>query len=230
MNQIRNYIEAMFSGLPKTREVVEMKLTMLENMEEKFEELLKEGKNENEAVGMVLADFGSMEELKAELGISDISEVVTIASSPIQENTSLKEEFYAFKKKFGIAIAIAVGFFILAPAMYLLFETIFGNNSPIAIFAFFLSIACGAGICIYFGTQNDKYKELLHIKENGREEDDAGISTLVASIGFPIATIAYLSMGFFWDLWHPGWIIFPITAMIVGISKSIFVYKKGNKH
>lgn len=226
MNQIRNYIEAMFSGLPKNREIVEMKLTMLENMEEKFQALLKEGKNENEAVGIVLADFGSMEELKEELGIPDVSHENTSFEPKMQENLALKEEFLTFKKKFGVAIAVAVGLFILAPAMYILLETLIGDNSPIAIFAFFLLIACGAGICIYFGIQDDKYKELLQIKEPKAENDETGIVALVASIGFPIATIIYLCLGFFRNLWHPGWIIFPATAMIVGITHSIVDYKK----
>lgn len=37
MDQIRNYIDAMFSSLPKTREIIEIKLNMLENMEEKIQ-------------------------------------------------------------------------------------------------------------------------------------------------------------------------------------------------
>lgn len=226
MNQIRNYIEAMFSGLPKTREVVEMKLTMLENMEEKFQELLKEGKNENEAIGIVLSDFGSMEELKEELGISDSLPKNTTSAPPIQENTALKEEFFAFKKKFGIAIAVAVGLFILAPAILIFFETSLGVNSSLPFLAFFLLIACGVSICIYFGIQDNKYKQLLQINEHVKMNDEENVSSLVASIGFPIATIVYLCMGFFWNLWHPGWIIFPATAMLVAISKSIINYKK----
>jgi len=228
MNQIRNYIDAMFSGLPKTREVVEMKLTILENMEEKFQELLNEGKNENEAVGIVLADFGSMEELKEELGISDDSLENTTLDPQVQKNSALKEEYFSFKKKFGIAIAFAVVLFILSPAIYILLETSLGDNSPIAVFTLLLLIACGVGICIYFGIQNDKYKELLQIKVQATENNESGIVALIASIGFPIATITYLFIGFFLNLWHPGWLIFPATAIIIGISKSFANYNKNN--
>lgn len=216
----------MFSSLPKTREVVEMKLNMLENMEEKFQELLKEGKNENEAVGIVLADFGSIEELKQELGISGDTPENQVSEQQNVQNDALHAEFFAFKKKFGIAIAVAVGLFIFAPAMYVIFESLYGESSKLALGCFFFLIACGVGICIYFGIQNDKYKELLHIKEDDHK-DRKGISGLIASIVFPLATIIFLCLGFFGDLWHPGWIVFPIAGMLVGISDSIFHYKNG---
>ncbi len=225
MNQIKNYIEAMFSGLPKTQNVVEMKLTMLENMQEKFEALLNEGRNENEALGIVFSDFGNIEELKEELGI--IGEApYNAAAAETTEDAALKEEFYAFKKKFGIAIAIAVTFFILSPPLYLLVES--SVNDTMAIFSFFLAIACGTGICIYFGIQDEKYKQLLRIGNAPPTAAESPITSLISAIVFPLATIVYLIMGFLWNLWHPGWIVFLAAAMLVGISKAIAAFK-GNK-
>ncbi|MDD2568322.1 MAG: permease prefix domain 1-containing protein [Clostridia bacterium] len=71
MDKLTNYIENVFASLPKTKEVVEMKLNMLEHMQDKYNALLVQGKNENEAFGIVVAGFGSIEEIKAELGIRD---------------------------------------------------------------------------------------------------------------------------------------------------------------
>ncbi|MHC1722055.1 MAG: permease prefix domain 1-containing protein [Aminipila sp.] len=149
MNQIRNYIEAMFSNLPKTQKVVEMKLNMLENMEEKFQELLKAGKSENEAVGIILADFGSMEELKEELGISNIQ------------------------------------------------------------------------------PENIEYNP--HIQENSvfNEDCETGMPKLIKSTIFSIALIIFLCVGFFWNLWHPGWIIFVVAAMITKLTNAIICNKNG---
>lgn len=233
MNQIKNYIEAMFSSLPKTREVVEMKLNILENMEEKFQELIKEGKNENEAIGIIIADFGSIDELKAELGITDdVTEIKPENDTPEQaflQNTKLYEEYLTFKKKFGLAIAVAVGLFILAPAMYVVFESLYGETSILAIATFFLSIACGVGIFIYFGVQDDKYKMLLNIKDHAHS-GKSSFSGLIASIIFPIATILFLYVGLFWNMWHPGWIVFPISGIIVGISESIYNFRHDKNH
>ena len=38
-------------------------------MEDKYNELINDGKNENEAVGTVISEFGNLEELSKELGL-----------------------------------------------------------------------------------------------------------------------------------------------------------------
>ncbi len=40
-------------------------------MEDKYTELIKDGKTENEAVGIVISEFGNLDELAEELGISN---------------------------------------------------------------------------------------------------------------------------------------------------------------
>nr|WP_315020386.1 permease prefix domain 1-containing protein [uncultured Aminipila sp.] len=217
MNQIRNYIEVMFSSLPNTHEVVEMKLNMLENMEEKFQELLKDGKNENEAVGIILADFGSMEELKEELGISNIQPQNVECNPPTQENSPLKEEYFAFKRRYGIALAIACTFFITAPFIYVFLKDLYRDSSSISLLIFFCLISCGVGICIYYRTQDSHYKELLYINKN----EETRTSMLVKSTIFSIATIIYLCAGFIGGLWHPTWIIFIVAAMISRLSTAM---------
>lgn len=149
MDQIRNYIDAMFSSLPKTREIIEIKLNMLENMEEKFQELLKKGKSEDEAVGIVLKDFGNIEELKEELGISDKVSQTKEPQAPIRENS------------------------------------------------------------------NSNFKPT--------------ILSLIDDAIFPITAIIYLCMGFFANLWHPGWAIFIIAVTLRRIIRS-FAFCKKNPH
>ena len=160
MNLIKSYIEALFGGLPKTKEVIEMKLNMLEHLEEKYEILLQEGKSEHEAVGIVLSGVGSVEDLKEELGIRD--EIV-----PEQVTEGLKKEYFDFKRKQGLFTAIAIALFILAPVMVILLDQTGVRGLPIA--AFFLCIAAGVALLIYFGIQDDKFKDALNLgKEIGR--------------------------------------------------------------
>ena len=54
MTKIQNYVENVFSGIPKTKEAVEMKLGIIDSMEEKYAELIAGGKNEHEAFGEVI--------------------------------------------------------------------------------------------------------------------------------------------------------------------------------
>lgn len=71
MDLIRNYIEALFSTLPKTREVVDMKCGLLEHLEETYERYRGEGKSEAEAAGLALGGIGTAAEIRSELGLSE---------------------------------------------------------------------------------------------------------------------------------------------------------------
>ena len=69
METIRSYIETMFSTWPSSEATLRVKTQMLELMEDKYQELIGEGKSSNEAIGQVLSEFGNNEELKRELAI-----------------------------------------------------------------------------------------------------------------------------------------------------------------
>jgi hypothetical protein len=52
-----------------------------------------------------------------------------------------------------------------------------------------------------------------------KKKDVAG---LVAGLTAMLAIIAYMIMGFIYDLWHPGWIVFlaiPVSSIIVNLIK-----------
>ena len=52
METIKNYLESMFRGLPLTEKVMKAKSELLQMMEDKYTELIRSGKTENEAVGV----------------------------------------------------------------------------------------------------------------------------------------------------------------------------------
>ena len=41
------------------------------------------------------------------------------------------------------------------------------------------------------------------------------------AVSHAAATAAFLLMGFVWNLWHPGWVVFPIGGILCGIVSSI---------
>ena len=70
METIKNYLETMFMNLPNTPEVRRAKDELGQMMEDKFAELIEEGRTENEAVGTVRSEFGNLNELADVLGIN----------------------------------------------------------------------------------------------------------------------------------------------------------------
>ncbi|MDO5155738.1 MAG: permease prefix domain 1-containing protein [Eubacteriales bacterium] len=72
METIKSYLDNMFLSLPRTSEVIAAKQELMQMMEDKYMELKEEGKTENEAVGIVISEFGNLEEVAESLGISAV--------------------------------------------------------------------------------------------------------------------------------------------------------------
>ena len=83
MEAIRNYVEALFAALPQRENVLRVKADMLANLEDKFSALLDEGKNEDEATGIVVASIGSGEELREQFGLQAAVPTAVPAASVI---------------------------------------------------------------------------------------------------------------------------------------------------
>lgn len=69
MDVLQAYLDSLFAAWPRTAQVNDLRREMQDAMEEKYEELKRGGKSEHEAIGIVISEFGSIDELMAELGI-----------------------------------------------------------------------------------------------------------------------------------------------------------------
>ena len=69
MDTIKTYVDNIFAAFPASEKVDSIKREMMNNMEEKYTELRQNGKSEHEAAYGVIADFGSADEIVAELDL-----------------------------------------------------------------------------------------------------------------------------------------------------------------
>jgi len=69
METIKTYLDNMFAGVLQTEEMIQLKSDIYDNMCEKYQELKNNGKSENEAIGIVISEFGNIDELLEEFGI-----------------------------------------------------------------------------------------------------------------------------------------------------------------
>jgi hypothetical protein len=174
MNTITQYLESIFLAVPKTDATEQLKTDVAANMEDRFEELLAEGKSENEAVGTVIAEFGSLDELLEGLDLQataranedQANEDVNVRNQFISGDVlSLTEaaNFLVSYRKTATQIAFGV-FFIL----FGLSAVVFTGMSPIFPAGFgvaflFLTIAVGVGLFIVAGI---KINQLLTFIQN----------------------------------------------------------------
>jgi hypothetical protein len=165
MDTIRNYLDNLFASLPKTAKVNELKNNILSNMEDKYNELKHQGKSENEAIGIVISEFGNIDELIGELGISQNNE--TPSEHLVTQDEV--EEYLKVKKVMGLQIGIGTFLCILAPALFILLSVLVENgvlftslNQDAAyvpgLILLFLLIATAVGIFIFSGMNFERYQ------------------------------------------------------------------------
>lgn len=111
MDTIRSYIDNMFLGYPKNEAMNHAKEELFSMMEDKYYELKNEGKTENEAIGIVISEFGNLNEVSEALGISENtlqekSEMIQMSDQEAQEYLSDVKR-YLPKVSLGIAIVIS---------------------------------------------------------------------------------------------------------------------------
>lgn len=83
MKTILNYIDTMFAGVPVTADTNRLREDITANMTDKFDELIKDGKSNNEAVGTVISEFGNIDEVLAEMGIERVGSKEKKPFSPV---------------------------------------------------------------------------------------------------------------------------------------------------
>lgn len=85
MDTIMNYIDSMFAGVPDSEATQRLREDITANMSDKFEELVGEGKSENEAVGTVISEFGNIDEVLAEMGVKREGKKAVKTFSPLKQ-------------------------------------------------------------------------------------------------------------------------------------------------
>ncbi len=184
METIKSYLNSLFAHLPDTKQVRDLKEDLMLNMEEKYYELKREGKSENEAIGVVISEFGNIDELIDELGITKTKSITgiqeTIPPRPLRNVTEEEAKDYLNdKRKDGARTGIGVVLCISGVAMLILLRTlihdgILGNGitedvgNIAGVIAMFLLVASGVAIFIFTHSKMEQYEYLerpFHLPE-----------------------------------------------------------------
>lgn len=166
MEAIKTYIENMFSTLPHTEEIERLKEELLSNMEEKYLELKDEGKSENEAIGIVISEFGNIDELLNELDIEIPEER---AENTLSKKTML--QYLEDKKRTSFLISIGVSLCIIGGAMLILTNQLIESaiilrgfservSDIVPLMPLFILILPAIALFIYSGQIMEKYNAI----------------------------------------------------------------------
>ena len=159
MNAIRNYLDNMFRNLPNTEEVRRAKSELLQMMEDKYEELIAEGKSENEAVGIVISEFGNLDELAESLGIQE-----AVTENPDEDKPMLSmdriKEYLGMISQHSILVPLAIALCIFSVAFNIVADAIPGCPEAVGVILMFLSIGVAVGLFIFEGLRKKEFNEV----------------------------------------------------------------------
>ncbi|MGL4345692.1 MAG: permease prefix domain 1-containing protein [Cellulosilyticaceae bacterium] len=171
METIKSYLNNVFGALPQTREILDLKNELLNNMLDKYDELKASGKTENEAIGIVISEFGNIDELLQEMEIS-VEETVLTPQTKVSQNVLNAEQAahyidlkYQVSRLIGrgvslilLGVALLVGLSALFEAGILL-QTVSSNaKDVIPVIILLLMIAPAVGLFIFSGAKLEDYR------------------------------------------------------------------------
>jgi len=209
MNEkLRNYIDSLFADAPQTVRAVELKEEMFQNLMDKYNDLISQGKSEEAAYNIAVASIGDVDSLIA--GLSE---------GRVELNQSSR-------KRNALFISIAVALYILSPVPVILLE------NTVGLMLLFVFVAMATGLLIYNGATREKYvkaddtmvEEFKEWKQNSRQKNKA-VDAIIGSVWL-IAVCVYIVVSFMTGAWHITWLIFLITAAVSSMIKGIFMLKQ----
>lgn len=213
MNEkIRKEVNTLFEIAPNTKRANDLKDEIISNAEDKYDDLIKQGKKEEEAFNTVIKEIGDVDELIEELN----------TNNPIH-----KDNIGEASKKTALIVSICVGLYILSLITLIVLEEL--GMQDFIVISSFLSIA-GLSTCImiyHFMTKPKytKYEDTMveEFKEwKGKKDKNKEIKKAINSIVWTLTVIIYLLISFTFGIWHISWIIFLIAGLIENIITLMF--------
>jgi len=240
MEAIRTYLDNVFAAFQQTDRALTLKREMLAGMEEKYNALKEEGKSEHEAIGSVIANFGSIDEIAGEL------DTVQGASEPETGIRLSAGEVYAYleqMRKSSIWIGIGVWLIISGICAMLLISSLTGslsgslNNvaedtiSAVGVTVLLVLIAAAVPIFIVNGMRLDQFKHYNEQRilldkqtqsdlEQRRKQYNVGF---IAKMSIGVALII-LAVGAFVLLSTLEYQLFPLVLLLFIIGFSVFLF------
>ncbi len=220
INKLIDYVEHLFESAPKTNRVSDLKDELKSNLIEKYNDLLTNGKSEEEAYNTVVA------------GIGDISELVSqVEGSEASKDPDAEKE----KKKSALLLTFAIMLYIMSPVPVVLFGAVHAINPVYGVALLFVFVAAATGMLIYRSVSSPAYKKanetmVEEFKEwkSQKSRNNSLRKAIISAYWLCVFTLYFL-VSFIYGIWAYSWLIFVIGLAISQIINALFEMKEMKK-
>lgn len=165
MKIIKEYLDSLFLTVPTTPETQRAKEDLLAIMEDHYHELIAEGKSEHEAIGAVISEFGSIDEILAELDVQAEKPEEPSFEEERADVIDLEEafDFWGTTRKFAFELSLGIFLICLSvsASMFMDNNEYGGLFFPLAILSFFILVLGGIGFIVSGSMKYVAAKKLL---------------------------------------------------------------------
>ena len=220
-DKLRKHVDGIFEETTPTRKAVELKEEMIQNLEDKYKDLISEGKTPEAAYNVAIA------------GIGDISGLLKELEDEAKMNPWQKIENEAANKRSAMFTSIAIMMYILS-ALPLVFLSIINSRAMlvIGIPTLFIMAAAATGLLIYNTMTKPRYeKESDTMIEEFKEwkSENKELKTMRSAISSALWTtivVLYFIISFTTGAWYISWIIFIIGAAVESFINIFMAMRK----
>lgn len=229
METIKNYLESMFANMPNTEAVRKAKDELLQMMEDKYNELISEGESENAAIGTVISEFGNLDELAENLGVStELSEVnMELANVSYRQLAGDEVKDY-ITATYHMALQVAIGVMLCIMCVSgPITATILHVNPGWGVGVMFIMIGVAVGLFVYSGITFSKWK---YVKEEACRIDMQTAKSVDEELNSYHKTYAlWLTLGVVLCAlcWLPAAVLGAISAYLADIGAALLFVMVG---
>lgn len=212
-DRLRKYIDILFEEAPQTKKTVELKEEILQNITDKYNDLLSEGKTEEAAYNIAVASVGEVGDLIESLKRGSDNRI-----NPSYEETE------RIQKRSAIIVAVAVAMYIMS-----VIPIIISDGSILSVVFLLVIVAAATALIIYNNMTKPKYMKIddtivEEFKEWKENRGNKGLAAIFSAI-WSLTTALYFILSFFTGAWHITWVIFLIAGSVTSVIKAIYDLK-----
>lgn len=202
--RLKQYVNALFTGLPNTARAAEVRDEIYANVRDRYHDLVESGMTPEAAYEEAKESIGNTEDIRRFL----------------EESEPDPQAFEKNRKRRAALLGTGVGFLVLAAGFVVLLGSV--GAPVIGVFVMFVCCAVGIGLIIYGATayaspnaprmsseEVSEYQQWKAEKLAGEKHTQPYRSLL-----WILVTIAYFIISFSTGAWGISWIIFLIGAAL----------------
>ena len=218
-DKLRWYVDELFEETAPTKKAVELKEEMIQNLQDKYRDLIAEGKTPEAAYNIVVAGIGDVSALLRELERDELYDT---------------SEYEEARRKSAMITSIAVMMYILCALPLIVLSILVGTSSStlIGLVCLFVIAAAATGLLIYNSmtqprphcdsdTMVEEFREWQHETHDRRKMRKA-----ISSALWSVIVALYFIISFTTGAWGITWIIFIIGGAVESLIEVFLSMKK----